>query len=75
MAALNGTKPEKFSKEWIELEVDKELSKWQAEWRSCFVDWTRMALDLANHPPNRVITHWHVPDSLATIGSLTNREF
>jgi len=57
MAALNGKKPEKFSKEWVELEVDRLLSKWITEWRSCFMDWTMMGLDLANHPPDRVMTH------------------
>ena len=60
VAALNGTKPEKFSTEWVQLEVDKMLSKWMAEWRRCFMEWTMLALDLANHPPNRVVTHWYV---------------
>jgi len=59
VAALNGAKPEKFSTEWVELEIDKLLSKWMAEWRRCFMHWTMLALDLANHPPNRVVTHWY----------------
>jgi len=46
VAALNGTKPDnlKFSTEWAELEVDKLLSKWMAEWRQCFMHWTTLAL-------------------------------
>jgi hypothetical protein len=44
----------------MELEVDKLLSKWTAEWRQCFMHWSTIALDLANHPPNRAVTHWYV---------------
>lgn len=60
VAALNGAKPEKFSTEWMELEIDKLLSKWMAEWRQCFMHCTMLALDLPNHPLNRVVTHWYV---------------
>jgi hypothetical protein len=49
-----------FSDDWIELEIDRQLSKWLAEWRSCLMTWTTIALDLANHPPDRVMTHWYV---------------
>jgi hypothetical protein len=63
IATLNGTKPDKFSTEWVQLEVDKLLSKWMAEWRQCFMHWTMLALDLANHPPNRGVTHWYVQSS------------
>lgn len=58
--AHDSKSPEMFSDDWIELEVDKQLSKWIAEWRSCFVTWATIALDLANHPPDRVMTHWYV---------------
>jgi hypothetical protein len=59
LAALDSKEPEMFSDEWIELQVDKLLSKWIAEWRSCFMRWTTIALDLANHPEDRVMTHWY----------------
>ena len=75
IATLNGTEPEEFSKEWIELEVDRQLSKWITEWRSCFMSWTEVALDLANHPPNRVVTHWCVPRFFAIIDLLINKVF
>jgi len=50
-------RPKKFTQEWIDLEVDKALSRWLQLWRSCFQTWTCIALDLANHPPERVLTH------------------
>ena len=60
VAALDGAKPQKWGDERIELEVDTALSKWMAEWRSCFVRWTIISLDLANQPPVRVVSHWYV---------------
>jgi len=50
-------RPTKFSPEWIELQVDKSLSRWLEIWRSSFQTWTAIALDLANHPADRVTTH------------------
>lgn len=29
-------------------------------WRSSFQVWARICLDLANHPPERVMTHWYL---------------
>ncbi|PPQ97185.1 hypothetical protein CVT26_000461 [Gymnopilus dilepis] len=49
--------PKKFTDEWINLEVDKALSRWLGLWRSSFCTWTYIALDLANHPADRGITH------------------
>jgi len=41
----------------MDLEVDRALSRWLQYWRSCFRTWTTISLDLANHPPERVMTH------------------
>lgn len=49
---------EKWSPEWINLEVDRALSRWLQLWRTCFQTWTIISLDLANHPAERVMTHW-----------------
>lgn len=51
--------PSKWSSEWMDLEVDRALSRWLQYWRSCFRTWTRISLDLANHPAERVMTHWY----------------
>ena len=51
-------RPTKFSPEWMELEVDRGLSRWLQLWRASFQTWTTIALDMANHPPERVMTHW-----------------
>ncbi|KAF8912221.1 hypothetical protein CPB84DRAFT_1841899 [Gymnopilus junonius] len=48
--------PKKFTEEWMELQVDKELSRWLQLWRSCFQAWTTIALDLPNHPKDRYTT-------------------
>ncbi|KAF8801765.1 hypothetical protein BYT27DRAFT_7114133 [Phlegmacium glaucopus] len=50
-------RPKKMTPEWFELEVDRALSRWLQLWRSCFQTWTTIALDLANHPAERVMTH------------------
>ncbi|TRM61850.1 hypothetical protein BD626DRAFT_500736 [Schizophyllum amplum] len=49
--------PEFLSDEWAQLMVDKQLSKWLELWRSSFCSFTTVSLDLANHPPDRVVTH------------------
>ncbi|KAF9456986.1 hypothetical protein BDZ94DRAFT_1203510 [Collybia nuda] len=51
------SKPEKFSPEWMELEVEKSLSRWIYAWRVYFQGCAQRCLDLANHPPERVMTH------------------
>ncbi|KAF8951913.1 hypothetical protein BDZ97DRAFT_1656283 [Flammula alnicola] len=50
-------RPKKSTPEWVDLEMDRALSRWLQLWRSCFRSWTIIALDLANHPPERVMTH------------------
>ncbi|KDR79683.1 hypothetical protein GALMADRAFT_137466 [Galerina marginata CBS 339.88] len=55
--ASKDERPAKFSPEWIELGVDRELSRWLQLWRACFQTWTTIGLDLANHPADRVMTH------------------
>ncbi|KAH9855077.1 hypothetical protein C2E23DRAFT_816713 [Lenzites betulinus] len=45
------------SPEWVQAKVDKELSKWLEYWRRVFCMYATIALDLANHPPERVVTH------------------
>ncbi|TFK62101.1 hypothetical protein BDN72DRAFT_849031 [Pluteus cervinus] len=58
---------EKFSKDWIEVEVDKALSRWLDIWRPVFCQFAMISLDLANHPANRNTTHmmvlWVTPRS------------
>ncbi|KAL1748062.1 hypothetical protein HDZ31DRAFT_79917 [Schizophyllum fasciatum] len=49
--------PEELSDDWIQLQLDKQLSKWLDLWRMVFCSYTTICLDLANHPPERVITH------------------
>ncbi|KAF9467066.1 hypothetical protein BDZ94DRAFT_1156637 [Collybia nuda] len=50
-------RPKKFTDEWIELEIDRALSRWMQIWCACFQAWAKICLDLANHPPERVVTH------------------
>ncbi|GLB33163.1 putative MYND finger protein [Lyophyllum shimeji] len=56
-AVSKAERPEKFTPEWIELEIDRALSRWMQLWRSCFQMYAWMCLDLANHPRERVMTH------------------
>ncbi|KDR70495.1 hypothetical protein GALMADRAFT_159931 [Galerina marginata CBS 339.88] len=55
--ASKAERPAKHSPEWVERELDRSLSRWLELWRSSFCTWTRIALDLANHPVDRVMTH------------------
>ncbi|KDQ13153.1 hypothetical protein BOTBODRAFT_33766 [Botryobasidium botryosum FD-172 SS1] len=50
-------KPAKYSEEWTEQQVDKALSAWLQQWRPFFCRSAVIALDLPNHPPERVMTH------------------
>ncbi|KAF8903960.1 hypothetical protein CPB84DRAFT_1677721, partial [Gymnopilus junonius] len=50
--------PAKFSLEWMELEEYRVYTRWIELWRSCFQTWATIAMNLANHPPSRVMTHW-----------------
>jgi hypothetical protein len=51
-------RPAKFSPEWVELKVDRGLSRWLQLWRASFQTWATIGLDMANHPAERVMTHW-----------------
>lgn len=50
--------PPKNSEEWMAQEVDRTLSKWLERWRSVFYEYATIALNLPNHPPEYVSTHW-----------------
>ncbi|PPQ87410.1 hypothetical protein CVT25_008106 [Psilocybe cyanescens] len=49
--------PKPYTPEWLEIQVDKKLSRWLQLWRSSFQMFATFCLDLANHPPDRVLTH------------------
>ncbi|EJD51398.1 hypothetical protein AURDEDRAFT_57017 [Auricularia subglabra TFB-10046 SS5] len=50
-------KPAKGTEERRSLDVDMCLSHWMARWRNVFQLSATVALDLPNHPPERVLTH------------------
>lgn len=50
-------KPDKFSDEWVEQQVDKRLSAWLQAWRATFCQFAILSLDLPNHPRDRNVTH------------------
>ncbi|GLB33164.1 hypothetical protein LshimejAT787_0100490 [Lyophyllum shimeji] len=41
----------------VDDEIDRTLFRWLEAWRDCFRHWAVISLDLANHPPDRVVTH------------------
>ncbi|KAI0340372.1 hypothetical protein BDW22DRAFT_416739 [Trametopsis cervina] len=60
--------PEEGSDEWFDLMVDKKLSKWMQTWRMMFQMSAVVALDLAHHPPNRVVTHCMTLEVVPNVG-------
>lgn len=58
--------PAKYSPEWHQMKIDKDLSKWLSFWRDVFSSFATIALDLANHGLDRVVTHCAVIAVAAT---------
>ncbi|GJE88907.1 zinc finger MYND domain-containing protein [Phanerochaete sordida] len=51
------TEPKYGSKDWFQVDGDKRFSKWVQRWHDVFFRMTPVAMDLANHSPERVKTH------------------
>ncbi|EJD51396.1 hypothetical protein AURDEDRAFT_37411, partial [Auricularia subglabra TFB-10046 SS5] len=54
---IRTNKPKRGTDERFDLDMDMCLSDWITRWRMVFVHFTKIALDLPNHPHNRPVTH------------------
>ncbi len=45
----------------LDAEFSGVMTKWMASWRHMLIGFCLPAMDLPNHPPNLLATHWCVP--------------
>lgn len=55
-------------------EFSGAMTKWMASWRHMLIGFCLPAMDLPNHPPNRLATHWCVPATMHASVMLTSSD-